>query len=133
MPQLTPQENFRLGFLMRCAEEGCDAEEIAGRVKVAKALTKFASIKDTLSSAWGVGKAIATLPIHVTALGLGASALAGGGVGYGLAKAQNTDVDPEEAKRQELISAYQLQAELARRRAQQRSYRRGAPAEPKLF
>ena len=32
---MTPQQNFRLGFLLRCAEEGCDVEEIKDRVKLA--------------------------------------------------------------------------------------------------
>lgn len=132
---LTAQENFRLGFLLRCAEEGCDTTEIRERVKLASALTKFAwsVTNDVISPLWSAAKAVGTLPIHMTAAGLAGSAVLGGAGGYGLAKLQNSDIDPEEAKRQELISAYQLQAELARRRAQQRTYRRSAPAAPKLF
>lgn len=135
---MTPQESFRLGFLTRCAEEGCDVEEIRGRVKLASALIKFADIiprevRDLGSAGWAAAKGLMTLPLHATLYGMATSGALGAGAGYGLAKLQNADVDPEEAKRQELISAYQLQAELARRRAQQRSYRRQAPAAPRLF
>ena len=49
--------------------------------------------------------------------GLGAAALAGGWPGYGLAKMQEGDVDPEEVQREELITAYQTQTDLARRKA----------------
>lgn len=126
MPQLTPKENFRLGFLLRCAEEGLDADGIKERVKIAIA-------GGFLQSAGNLAKLVGTLPLHATGYGMAGGAILGGAAGYGLAKMQNSDVDPEEAKRQELIAAYKLQADLARRRAAQRSYRRMAPAEPKLF
>ncbi len=132
MTQLTRQENFRLGFLLRCAEEGCDAAEIQERVKFAELQKTGGTFADTIRSLLSAGKVLVNTPIKATALGIGGSALLGGAGGYGLAKMQNSDIDPEEAKRQELISAYHVQGDLARRRAQQRSYRRLAPASPRL-
>lgn len=122
MSGLTPQESFRMGFLLRCAEEGCDVNEIQDRVKFAN------------SKSWGdVIKSIAMLPVHASALGLGGALLAGPAAGYGLAKLQESSVSPEEINQQELINTYKLQAALAKQRAKQREYRQSAPASPQLF
>jgi len=131
---LTPQESFRLGFLLRCAEEGLDIHQVEDRVKLAGHLKRAivspgGAVKDTISAA----KLFLGLPLQLGALGLGTAALGGAGAGYGLAKFQNQAVDPEEAKRQELVAAYRLHADKARRRAAKRSYRNQAPQEPKLF
>lgn len=130
---MTPQEQFRLGFLMRCAEEGCTPEEIQERVKLANEHLS-GGVKTANSSVlgplWSAAKTLGYMPIHASALGIAGSAALGGIGGYGLAKFQNADVDPEEAKQQELIAALKLQAELARRRASQRQYRRPIPASP---
>lgn len=135
MAQLTPQESFRLGFLLRCAEEGCTPAEIEQRVKLAfivRGLEKHA-VANPVDTGIGLAKTWASLPLHIAGLGIAGSGLLGAGIGYGAAKLQDEDVDPEEAKRQELIAAYKMQADRARRRAQQRGYRRPAPAEPRLF
>lgn len=139
MTQLTSQACFRLGFLLRCAEEGCDMDEVQGRVKFAADKLAFDPvdsavdlIKSVAPPAWGVAKTMVTAPIHAALLGIGGAGVVGAGAGYGLAKLQNNDVDADEAKQQELITAYRLQADLARRRAQQRSYRRGVPAFPRF-
>lgn len=145
---MTPHDAFKLGFLLRCAEEGCTPDEIRGRVKTATLLKQSAGPAITagtgigakmLAKFKGLGKALplwagfTQLPYYATSLGLAASAATGAGAGYGLAKLQNQDVDPEEAKRQELIAAYKLQAELARQRASRRSYRQPIPSSPRLF
>jgi hypothetical protein len=118
---MTPREGFKYGFLLRCAEEGLtadEAEERAARGLEKRALDPWGMIKDIGKAGlnlgqWGAGKALGWgIPI-----GLGAAALGGGGLGYGLAKLQEGDVDPEEIQRQELITAYQTQADLARRKA----------------
>ncbi len=124
---LSPKEQFRFGFLLRCAEEGIGAAEINGRVKMAGTVRNIASTAlDTL-------KLWATLPLHVGALGLGGSALLGSAGGYGLAKATEEEIDPAEAKRQELIATYQQQADKARRSMARQRYRGQTPAAPKLF
>ncbi len=135
MAQLTRNECFRMGFLLRCAEEGCTPEEVAARVafgqeKSAESLIKTAW--DPIGKALAAAKTIATFPLHTAAYGILGSAGLGVAGGYGLAKMQNGTLDPEEAKRQELISAYQFQAELARRRASQFAYRKAAPQSPRF-
>jgi hypothetical protein len=120
---MTPREGFKYGFLLRCAEEGLTADEAEARA--ARGLEKQAGGFDPLSIAsdvakagWGLGKWTAGKALTWgVPLGLGAAALGGGGLGYGLAKLQEGDVDPEEIQREELISAYKTQADLARRKA----------------
>lgn len=136
MAQLTRSECFRMGFLMRCAEEGCTPEEVAARVAFGQ--EKSADWDVTSMFTKPVGKALsaakflALLPLRASGYGILAGAGLGAAGGYGLAKMQNGTLDPDEAKRQELISAYQFQAELARRRASQFSYRKAAPQSPRF-
>lgn len=131
---LTRQDSFRLGFLLRCAEEGCTIQEVQDRVKLASALLEKRAFdsgvdgKDVMSTGWNAIKTMATLPLHLSLYGIGAGAGLGAIGGYGLAKLQNSDIDPEEAKRHELMAAYKLQAEMARRRAQQYQYRQPTPS-----
>lgn len=139
MSQLTRNECFRLGFLLRCAEEGCDMDEVAERVKLAHDRTKIAAggvmdwVAGIVRPLWNTAKTVGKFPLQLSALGVAGSALTGMAGGYGLAKMQNEQLDPEEAKQQELISIYRLQADLARRKAQQHSYRTAVPALPRLM
>jgi len=125
MSGLSPQESFRMGFLLRCAEEGCNTEEIKERVKYA-AGGLGATLK-ALFANW------AKLPAHAAIGGLGTALVAGPAIGYGAAKLQGSNVDPEEVNQQELINAYKLQTAMAQQRAKQREYRQSAPPAPKLF
>jgi hypothetical protein len=122
---MTPREGFKYGFLLRCAEEGLTADEAEARA--ARGLEKQAegALGTMVGDAYSglktlIGGAPAFIAEHApAAVGLGAlgAAGAGGGIGYGLAKMQEGDVDPKEVQREELISAYRTQAELARRKA----------------
>lgn len=124
---LSSKEQFRFGFLLRCAEEGIGANEIRGRVKMA------GPARDIAGTALNALKLWATIPLHIGTLGLGGAALAGSAGGYGLAKATEEEIDPEEAKRQELIATYQQQADKARRSMARQRYRGQTPVAPKLF
>jgi hypothetical protein len=124
---MTPREGFKYGFLLRCAEEGLTAEEAEARA--ARGLEKQADWSDAITTPIsdvysGIKGAIGGVPgaLYANApmvAGLGAAGVMGAGAlgGYGLAKMQEGDIDPEEVQRQELIQAYQTQAELARRKA----------------
>jgi hypothetical protein len=125
---LSSKEQFRMGFLLRCAEEGIGADEIKGRVKMA-----FINPAKIPGAALNALKLWAGIPLRIGALGLGGAALAGSAGGYGLAKATEEEIDPAEAKRQELIATYQQQADKARRAMSRQRYRGQAPAAPKLF
>lgn len=140
---MTPAEEFRLGFLLRCAQEGCTMAEVQSRVKLAAdrlgqvkqangALNALPVVGSTVRDIAGLGALWLKTPLVAGGLSVAGSGLAGLGVGYGIGKMQDTNADPEAAKDQELITAYLLNAERARRRAQQRSYRPQTPSVPRL-
>ena len=84
MAQLTPQENFRFGFLLRCAEEGCSPADIEQRVKLAfvlRGLEKLANMGQTLSALSGLASTYGMAPLHTAAIGIGSAGLLGAGLG----------------------------------------------------
>lgn len=104
---MTEIEQFKFGFLLRCADEGLSPPQIEERIKLASVIG-------------GIGGAMAAGAKGTAGLlgaGLAGSALLGAGGGYIAAKAQEQQVDPEEAKQQELIAAFRQHAEQARRTA----------------
>lgn len=122
---LTPQEAFRCGFLLRCADEGLGAAEIEARVKLAG---EFAGqVKQAENPLTAIGKWL----LNMGVVGMAAAPMAAGGAaGYGLAKLTEDKTTPEEVQRRELIAAYQQQADRLRRTARARQYRGGAPVAP---
>jgi len=135
MDGLTQQERFRMGFLLRCAEEGCDRDEIQTRVKLAKELPRLIKeaegFTDHLTN-------LASWLVKYPVYGVGASMAGAGALGlYGgrqLGKAMGEARDPEEIKQQELAALYRMHADRIRQRAKQRSYRQApVPAEPQLM
>ena len=133
---LSPREAFKFGFLLRCADEGLGEGAIADRVKTAATLLdgqekQAGGMADALVNA---AKSLGGLATRAGGLGLAGGAALGGLGGHLLAKSTEREVDPEEAKMEELIAAYQQQTERARRAAQRRSYReRKAPRAPSFF
>lgn len=115
---MTPREGFKFGFLYRCAEEGLTPAEAFDRAR--RGLEKRANpglLGQGIGAAWGGLKTLGGLGV----LGaVGVPAVLGAGTGLALANAQEKDVDPEEVRRQELISAYRFHADQARRRAMMR-------------
>lgn len=121
MSSMTPKEQFRAGFLLRCAEEGCSMADVQARVKTAVAavlpgLLTGAGVAGGQAAIGGLGKAKDLLvdylksPIAMLGAGTVASAGLGGVVGHGLGKLHSEDVDPNELKQQELLQAYRTQA-----------------------
>ena len=145
---LTAKENFRMGFLMRCAEEGCTAEDIRTRVKLAHVLRSLGQDEQFVKEAadpvtattnkalgglgWLAGSALSS-PFTAAMYGVGGAGVLGAAGGYGLAKLQDQEVDPEDAKHQELVAAYRAQAERIRRKTKNLSHRQFKPEAPKLF
>jgi hypothetical protein len=121
---MTPRENFKFGFLARCAEEGLDADGARDRALRGLMLVKAAE-GGPLDVVWGgvkgLGSAGATVARHLGGLallgGVATPALIGGAAGLGLAGALEHEVDPTEVRNQELIAAYNYHADQARRRA----------------
>lgn len=120
---LDARQSFKAGFLLRCAQEGLTHEETRQRVK--EAAEKLAS--DWLPSVGGALQTAIGVPV---ALGAGLGAVGG----YGLAKMREEDIDPEEAKTQELIAALKFYTENARRSTKRMGLRQPqrAPASPSL-
>jgi len=121
---LTSRQQFKFGFLLRCADEGLTEEQTQVRIKEAHdRLTKEANPK----ALWD---AVKSLGWH----GLGMGAVTGLGAGYGAAKLTEKEVDPDDIKKQELIAAYKQNADRVRRNMMARSYRgdSDAPQSPSL-
>lgn len=128
--EMTPQDNFRYGFLMSCAQQGLTPDQVREVVKTASEhLRKEANVGRSLAALW------AKLPLAIAGYGLMGSAGVGALGGHALAKATEDELDPEEVRRQELLATYRQQAERARRNASRIRYRqpRRPPAEPQLF
>lgn len=123
---MTPQEAFKFGFLLRCAEEGLSPDEIADRVQFG--LAKQAELGKIVG---GIASGVTNLGL----LGLAGSAGIGAGGGYMAAKLTEPDADPAEAKQQEMITAYRLYAEeMARNTKRRRMYRDAhVPTGPRLM
>lgn len=136
---MTPQDSFRFGFLLRCAEDGRSPQEVQALVKMAvgpvapAVATVLNFLPGPLKGLLSGAKRVAEFPIYASAAGIGLSGLLGGGAGYGLAKLQDKDVDPDEAKQQELIATLRMQADLARRRAAQHAYQSPVPRSRSLL
>ena len=127
---LTAKEQFRLGFLTRCAEEGLTPAEVKQRVKAAWPTPPWREAGEAAKSLAGL---YLKAPFLIGGLGLSAATLGGAGLGYGAAKLSEENTDPDEAKQQELIAAYRRHSERARRLAARQQHRRPRPQGPQLF
>lgn len=126
---LTDKENFRLGFLSCCARMGLTPVEVRQLTKQASAMIKRGyGVADLLKLYWQA-------PLAASMYGLAGAAGVGALGGHTLAKMTEEEVDPAEAKRQELLAVYKQQAERARRNAARIRYRQNqtAPKPAKLF
>jgi len=126
MSEMTPTEQFRAGFLLRCAEEGCSMADVQLRVKAAS--LKAAAIP--LAAGFGTGAGVAggqalmggvgqmkdllfdylKSPVAMLGAGTVLSAGAGGLAGHTLGKLHSEEVDPKALQQQELLQAYKTQA-----------------------
>lgn len=112
MPPLSEREAFKYGFLLRCAEEGLSQEEANKLAEIG--IAKHAFVDDVMNTAkagLGVAKGMGLL-------GVGAALLGGGALGHVAANATSPEVTVEDHQKRELIEAYKLRAEMARRRRQ---------------
>lgn len=138
--QMTQEQAFKAGFLLRCAEEGLTIDETHARVKQAIAEVKMgrnvlgiektafipqvAGALGSLGSNVGRlgGSLISAVPGLLSTgamIGIGAPVAAGAGTGYlaaRLTKTENKDA-LEEAKHDEILGEYERLAEEAKRRA----------------
>lgn len=112
---MTELDAFRHGFLFRCAEEGLTPAESQARAeKLASVLEKQALLGEAREGV-GLLKDLLGVGLGIGGAGLGASVLAGALPGYALAKSQDSSLDADEVKRQELAATLRLHAEQLRR------------------
>ena len=97
------KEAFKIGFLMRCAEEGLSPQETEQRIKQANAMTKEAVFGEAVGTA---GKGLMNLVNSLKWGTLVIPPVTGAFGGYMLAKAKNDSFDIEEAKKDEELSEY---------------------------
>jgi hypothetical protein len=112
---------FKVGFLLRCADEGLSEEETDVRIKAAGWLSEqYEKQADPIS---GVAGAAAKALKNLTWAGMASAGLLGGVGGYAAGSLSDNPTDPEDIKRQELISAYQQQTDRVRRQLARGHYR----------
>ena len=123
--QLPPQEQFKVAFLEKCAEDGLTALEILERVKQAQDMVKRGFISKLLAglggAASGAGGVLANYAIPAA---LAAPPVIGGLIGHRLAKApEPTDRSVEDLQHEELLHEYEKQTERLKREQAVRNYR----------
>ena len=122
MLALTPCQMFKVGFLLRCADEGLSEEETDVRIKEASRFSEQyeKQAEGPISGTLGTGaKALKGL----TLLSMLTAGLAGGVGGYAAGSLTDKPIDPEDVKRQELISAYQQHTDRVRQQLARGHYR----------
>lgn len=116
---MTPREAYKVGFLLRCADEGLSPEQTADRAEAARML-KSAVGGEVIRTA---GERVGALADYVPWLMLGGLGLTGGlgwGVGSSLANTTKNPEALEEAKADEVLAEYGRQIERVRRAGRMR-------------
>ena len=125
---MTPKEEFRYAFMLKCAEAGLNIEETAEKATqllhlLEQPQEKVAGwLQDATGAASNLGWG-----------GLLTAATLGTGAGYGLAKLQEGDVDVNDYRNQDLIAAYRAAAQQLRERNARRLQIRVPPKARRLF
>lgn len=126
MSTLTPNQMFKVGFLLRCADEGLSEEATAERVQAAQWFV------DHIEKQGGLGGDVIKVIKNLGLWGLVAGGLAGGAGGYTAGLMTDEPADPEEVKKQELVAAYQQHADRVRRQSARGHYRSMGLRKPQL-
>lgn len=110
-------QQFKFGFLLRCADEGLTPAETQARIDRGLALMKEATWTGAATAAGMLGLAVP----------MAGATLAGAGAGTMAAKLTEPSISPEDVKAEELIAAYRQYADYARRANAARRYRQSMP------
>jgi len=117
---MTDAQAFKLGFRMRCIDEGLSAEQTRDRMEKAASMLKHAGIIQTLMGLLSGGaKVVGNIAKPIVSHGLTAALvgppLAGVGGGYALSRLNNDVYNKDEAKTdEELAELYRAIEELQR-------------------
>ena len=106
---MNPKEAFKVGFLHKCAEDGLTPAQTFKRARTATTMMKTSgALSEILRGLFGAGGSAASGAWRVGApLALLGPPAAGALGGYGLSQLGEETFDAEEAKKRELVSAYE--------------------------
>lgn len=129
---MNAREAFKYGFMSRCVEAGLTTPaEMLGRVKAAGILDAlgFGAVSEGVKGLFGGAKElVGTGGPLLGAAALGLPPALGAVGGYTASKLSDiSDVDVDEAKKQELINEYRSQSERLRREGALRRFTTVAP------
>lgn len=130
---MTPREAFRVGFLLRCVEDGLTEEATLAKA----AAVKTALIGEALdlgSKAMGAIGQAASVPLDLASKGIGlagqvapwavgGAVLAGAPLGIMAANMQDNPINADEVRKKELIATYRTFADQVRARDALRRHR----------
>lgn len=115
---LTEKQAFKVGFLLRCADEGLTMEETHARVKAALAKQANPLITGAGKMIGGLASLVPGAASLLAAGSIAAPLAVGAGGGYLASKmTQPGDEVLDQAKRDEVIGEYERLADEARRKA----------------
>lgn len=113
---MTDKEAFKIGFLLKCAEEGLTEEQVERRIleKSAWSLPPIGDWVDRAASGakWVADKAFWPAVVAPPLVGIAGA--------YALSKAQDDTHDVEEAKKREEIAAYRRAVDQLNRSSRKR-------------
>jgi len=140
---LTADEAFKVGFLMKCAENGLSPDESHDLIRRAFDKRAILGIGPALKWLYGKGESLAgkgwdlgtkLVPLGANfglAAAVGVPVAGGIGAGYLLAKANEPAGElVERAKHEELVGEYERLADEARRKAKEKRLIRAAQRRP---
>ncbi len=114
---MSPQEAFKVGFLLSCADRGLSAEATHALVK--RAVAGIGNVVGEMIEA--PGRFVSAVGPTVLNAGLlaavGLPIAAGAGTGWAAAKLTDDDSNVDEAKTDEILAEYQRLTDQARRQA----------------
>ena len=117
---MTPKEAFKVGFLHKCAEDGLTRGETLERIRnmrMAKSAFLGATGRAVGGAAGGIAGAGFKSLLAALLLGPPVAGLAGG---YGLAQAKDETFSKDDARKRELLAAYERAAEQLERGSRKR-------------
>jgi hypothetical protein len=122
LDQLSPQDQFKVVFLEKCAEQGLSALEILQRVKTAQDRVKQAGPFAEVIEAIGGG--LKGLSNYAIPAAFAAPPIIGGLLGHGYAKMQEPTEDTIESIQQgEIADEYKKQTQRLKREQALKKYR----------
>lgn len=138
---LTPGDAFKVGFLLKCAEDGLTPAETLARVSAARAAVEKRAfdpidrLANGIGSAFGgvtdVAKGLASYAVPAALIAPPAIGALGG---YALARATDVDdTDVGEIKNREVIDEYKRQSDKLRRQTAVRNYQQQRTQTGRMF